>query len=86
MLLFRSGMFEVGPESVGAHPGPACYKKGGSLAVTDANLALGRLLPEYFPKIFGPNENEPLDKSRTMEAFSKLTLEASFQKKKMYQH
>lgn len=73
MLFFRSGLFEVGPESAGAHPGPTCYKKGGPLTVTDANLALGRLLPEYFPKIFGPNENEPLDKARTLEAFSKLT-------------
>lgn len=73
MLFFRSGLFEVGPESAGAHPGPACYKKNGPLAVTDANLALGRLLPEYFPKIFGPNENEPLDKSRTMQAFRILT-------------
>ncbi|CAK9830305.1 OPLAH [Anthophora retusa] len=73
MLFFRSGLFDVGPESAGAHPGPACYKKNGPLAVTDANLALGRLLPEYFPKIFGPNENEPLDKSRTMEAFETLT-------------
>lgn len=73
MLFFRSGLFEVGPESAGAHPGPACYKKNGPLAVTDANLALGRLLPEYFPKIFGPIENEPLDKSRTMQAFQILT-------------
>ncbi|XP_076766282.1 5-oxoprolinase isoform X2 [Xylocopa sonorina] len=72
MLFFRSGLFEVGPESAGAHPGPTCYKKNGPLAVTDANLALGRLLPEYFPKIFGPNENEPLDKYRTMEAFRAL--------------
>ncbi|XP_078052586.1 5-oxoprolinase [Augochlora pura] len=73
MLFFRSGLFEVGPRSAGAHPGPACYKKNGPLAVTDANLALGRLLPEYFPKIFGPKENEPLDRSRTMEAFETLT-------------
>ena len=75
MLFFRSGLFEVGPESAGAHPGPTCYKKGGPLTVTDANLALGRLLPEYFPKIFGPNENEPLDTTRTIEAFDKLTTE-----------
>lgn len=72
-LFFRSGLFEVGPESAGAHPGPACYKKGGPLTVTDANLALGRLLPEYFPKIFGPNKDEPLDKHRTLEAFKTLT-------------
>lgn len=78
MLFFRSGLFEVGPESAGAHPGPACYKKGGPLAVTDANLALGRLLPEYFPKIFGPRENEPLDESRTLEAFGKLTSNVIF--------
>ncbi|XP_058790910.1 5-oxoprolinase [Phymastichus coffea] len=73
MLFFRSGIFEVGPQSAGAHPGPACYKKGGPLAVTDANLVLGRLLPEYFPKIFGSNENEPLDKLCTLEGFGKLT-------------
>ncbi|XP_074644558.1 5-oxoprolinase-like [Tubulanus polymorphus] len=72
-LFFRSGLFVVGPESAGAHPGPVCYKKGGPLAVTDANLCLGRLLPEYFPKIFGPDENEPLDKQSTMVAFQKLT-------------
>ncbi|KAJ8672521.1 hypothetical protein QAD02_003780 [Eretmocerus hayati] len=75
MLSFRSGLFEVGPESAGAHPGPACYRKGGPLTVTDANLALGRLLPEYFPKIFGPNEDESLDKSCTNDAFKKLTSE-----------
>lgn len=75
MLFFRSGLFEVGPESAGAHPGPTCYKKGGPLTVTDANLALGRLLPEYFPQIFGPNENEPLDKAQTIESFNRLTNE-----------
>lgn len=55
--------------------GPVCYKKGGPLAVTDANLALGRLLPHYFPKIFGPKENEPLDKKRTMETFRQVAKE-----------
>ncbi|KAK0077725.1 hypothetical protein PV326_009864, partial [Microctonus aethiopoides] len=73
MLFFRSGLFEVGPESAGAHPGPACYKKGGPLTVTDANLVLGRLLPEYFPKIFGFNENESLDMTKTLCEFEKLT-------------
>ncbi|XP_064641075.1 5-oxoprolinase-like [Lineus longissimus] len=76
-LFFRSGLFVVGPESAGAHPGPVCYKKGGPLAVTDANLCLGRLLPRYFPTIFGPNEDEPLDKETTMAAFRKLTLEVN---------
>ena len=61
-LFYRGGIFVVGPESAGAHPGPVCYRKpGGCLAVTDANAVLGRVLPEYFPKMFGPNENEPLD-------------------------
>ncbi|KAK7419348.1 hypothetical protein QQZ08_010881 [Neonectria magnoliae] len=60
-LFFRNGLFVVGPESAGAHPGPACYRKGGPATVTDANLFLGRLLPEFFPKIFGENEDEGLD-------------------------
>ncbi|KAH1001014.1 hypothetical protein HUJ04_013277 [Dendroctonus ponderosae] len=68
-----SGMFVVGPESAGAHPGPACYKKGGPLTVTDANLVLGRLIPDFFPKIFGPDENEPLDKGIAFKAFQELT-------------
>lgn len=63
----------MGPESAGAHPGPVCYQKQGPLTVTDANLALGRLLPEYFPKIFGPNEDQPLDQAATMDAFQELT-------------
>lgn len=54
-----------------------CYKKGGPLAVTDANLVLGRLLPHYFPKIFGPQENEPLDKDSVIKAFKKITNEVS---------
>lgn len=74
-LFFRSGMFVVGPESAGAHPGPACYRKGGPLTVTDANLALGRLLPSFFPKIFGPGENEPLSLDETMKHFHQLTQE-----------
>lgn len=75
MLFFRSGMFVVGPESGGAHPGPACYRKGGPLTVTDANLILNRLLPEYFPKIFGPQENESLDKEVALMKFEQLTKE-----------
>ncbi|KAK5850209.1 hypothetical protein PBY51_014477 [Eleginops maclovinus] len=74
-LFFRSGMFVVGPESAGAHPGPACYRKGGPLTVTDANLALGRLLPSFFPKIFGPGENEPLSSEETMNHFHRLSKE-----------
>ncbi|KAL3451726.1 Hydantoinase B/oxoprolinase-domain-containing protein [Aspergillus insuetus] len=72
ILFWRHGLFVVGPESAGAHPGPACYRKGGPLTVTDANLFLGRLLPDYFPKIFGPNENEPLDVEIVRQKFTEL--------------
>ncbi|KAI1380423.1 Hydantoinase B/oxoprolinase-domain-containing protein [Hypoxylon crocopeplum] len=73
ILSWRNGLFMVGPESASAHPGPACYRKGGPLTVTDANLFLGRLLPEYFPKIFGPNEDQPLDRDITEKLFKDLT-------------
>lgn len=71
-LFWRNGLFAVGPDSAGAHPGPACYRKGGPLTVTDANLFLGRLIPKHFPKIFGPNENEALDIEITRLLFHKL--------------
>ena len=60
-LFYRNGLVEVGPESAGAHPGPLCYRKGGHAAVTDANLVLGRIAPAFFPAIFGPSEDAPLD-------------------------
>lgn len=72
-LFFDNGMFRVGPESAGAHPGPICYRKNGYLTVTDANLVLGRLQPEYFPCIFGPDEEQPLDKEAACNAFAELT-------------
>lgn len=72
-LFFRSGMFYVGPESAGAHPGPVCYRKGGYLTITDANLMLGRIVPELFPKIFGKNADQPLDVGATQQAFGQLT-------------
>ncbi|KAI0139008.1 Hydantoinase B/oxoprolinase-domain-containing protein [Hypoxylon sp. NC0597] len=73
ILGWKNGLFTVGPESASAHPGPACYRKGGPLTVTDANLFLGRLLPEYFPAIFGPDENLPLDYEITKTKFIDLT-------------
>lgn len=73
MLFFRNGLFVVGPESAGAHPGPACYRKGGPATVTDANLFLGRLLPEFFPKIFGKNEDEGLDFEASKKVLQELT-------------
>ncbi|EGR45393.1 5-oxo-L-prolinase [Trichoderma reesei QM6a] len=73
ILSWRNGLFNVGPESASAHPGPACYRKGGPLTITDANLFLGRILPEYFPKVFGPKENEPLNREIVELKFGELT-------------
>ncbi|ETS76508.1 hypothetical protein C11D3.15 [Pestalotiopsis fici W106-1] len=73
ILTWEAGMFKVGPDSASAHPGPACYRKGGPLTVTDANLVLGRLRPEFFPKIFGPNEDLPLDIDASRRLFEDIT-------------
>ncbi|EMD35703.1 hypothetical protein CERSUDRAFT_115669 [Gelatoporia subvermispora B] len=81
-LTFRNGLFLAGPESAGAQPGPACYRKGGPLAVTDANLMLGRLLPDYFPKIFGKSEKEPLDVEASRSAFEALAKEINSSQEK----
>ncbi|ORZ36114.1 Hydantoinase B/oxoprolinase-domain-containing protein [Catenaria anguillulae PL171] len=73
-LFFRNGMLGVGPESAGSEPGPICYRKpGGVLAITDANLFLGRISVKHFPHIFGPTENMPLDVDATARAFADLT-------------
>jgi 5-oxoprolinase (ATP-hydrolysing) len=72
-LFFKNGLFVVGPESAGAHPGPACYRKGGPATITDANLFLGRLLPDFFPKIFGKNEDEGLDVGASGKLLQELT-------------
>jgi 5-oxoprolinase (ATP-hydrolysing) len=80
-LKFQFGAFKVGPESVGAHPGPVCYRKGGELAITDANLILGTVIPEYFPSIFGPNEDMPLDYEATRKAFENLSIEINSHRK-----
>lgn len=72
-LFFENGMFKVGPQSAGAHPGPVCYRKNGFLALTDANLVVGRLQPDFFPHIFGPEENQPLDVDASRKAMATLT-------------
>ena len=64
---FDGMRFRVGPESAGAKPGPACYRGGGPLTVTDCNLFLGRIVPEEFPAVFGPGGNEPLDPAASEE-------------------
>ena len=61
ICVFDGARFRVGPHSAGANPGPACYRKGGPLTVTDCNLFLGRIDPAFFPNVFGPNGDQPLD-------------------------
>ncbi|KAF1950182.1 hypothetical protein CC80DRAFT_246522 [Byssothecium circinans] len=72
ILCARNGLLVVGPESAGAHPGPACYRKGGPLTVTDANLFLGRLIISEFPSIFGENADLPLDVDVTKRKFAEM--------------
>lgn len=69
---FRDGRFQVGPESAGADPGPACYRRGGPLTVTDCNVMLGKLNPDHFPRVFGPEGNLPLDLETVRNKFSEL--------------
>jgi len=72
ILMFDGARQRVGPRSAGADPGPACYRKGGPLTVTDANLMVGKLLPDLFPKVFGPNQDEGLDRGAVRQAFADL--------------
>ena len=72
ILHYDGARFRVGPDSAGANPGPACYRRGGPLAVTDANVMVGKLLPDFFPKIFGPHQDKPLDESAVRHAFNNL--------------
>jgi 5-oxoprolinase (ATP-hydrolysing) len=69
---FEHGRFKVGPESAGANPGPASYRKGGPLTVTDCNVMLGRIQPEHFPHVFGPNGDQPLDRDEVVRRFTAL--------------
>jgi 5-oxoprolinase (ATP-hydrolysing) len=72
ILHFDGSRLRVGPNSAGANPGPKCYRRGGPLALTDANVMTGKLMPEFFPKIFGPAQNEPLDEEAVQNAFNNL--------------
>jgi len=69
---FDGQRLRVGPESAGADPGPASYRRGGPLTVTDCNVMLGRLQPQYFPAVFGPGQNQPLDRARVVQQFAEL--------------
>jgi 5-oxoprolinase (ATP-hydrolysing) len=75
ILHFDGARFRVGPDSAGANPGPKCYRRGGPLAVTDANVMVGKLIADFFPRIFGPQQNLPLDADAVRNAFASLTKE-----------
>jgi 5-oxoprolinase (ATP-hydrolysing) len=75
ILHFDGARLRVGPDSAGANPGPACYRRGGPLAVTDANVMLGRIQPEFFPHVFGPHADQPLDREVVVQGFRRLAAE-----------
>jgi len=75
ILHFDGSRYRVGPRSAGAHPGPACYRSGGPLTVTDCNLMLGRLSSAHFPKVFGPNADQAVDRELVEERFAELARE-----------
>jgi 5-oxoprolinase (ATP-hydrolysing) len=72
ILAFDGARFRVGPESAGANPGPASYRRGGPLAVTDANVMVGKIQSRHFPKVFGPGANEALDTAVVQARFAEL--------------
>ncbi|MDX6312143.1 MAG: hypothetical protein QOF44_1607, partial [Streptomyces sp.] len=72
VLHFDGQRYRVGPDSAGADPGPACYRRGGPLTVTDANVMLGRVQPDHFPAVFGPGGDQPLDATAVAEKFAEL--------------
>ncbi len=75
ILTFDGSRYRVGPESAGANPGPACYRRGGPLATTDANVMLGKIQPGYFPNVFGPHADMPLDRDVVVQRFSAMAKE-----------
>jgi 5-oxoprolinase (ATP-hydrolysing) len=77
ILHFDGSRFRVGPDSAGADPGPACYRRGGPLAVTDCNVMLGKIQPDHFPSVFGPNADEPLDGKVVRQKFEALAQQIS---------
>ena len=72
ILSFDGARFRAGPQSAAANPGPACYRRGGPLAVTDANVMVGKIQPAYFPRVFGPEANEPLDGDIVVRKFTEM--------------
>ena len=76
ILGFDGTRFHAGPESAGSNPGPLCYRRGGPLTITDANVLAGKLRPEHFPKIFGPGHDQPIDAEAVHDAFAELAHKA----------
>lgn len=72
LLTYDGSRYRVGPQSAGANPGPTSYRRGGPLAVTDANVMLGKLQPKFFPSVFGPDQKQPLDKKAVEEKFNEI--------------
>ncbi len=79
ILRYEQGRLQAGPESAGADPGPAAYRKGGPLTVTDANVLLGRIQPGEFPAVFGPGADQPLDAATVRKKFNELARDISSQ-------
>ncbi|WP_440948427.1 hydantoinase B/oxoprolinase family protein [Methanosarcina sp. T3] len=77
ILHYEGGRFRVGPDSAGSDPGPASYRKGGPLTVTDCNVMLGKLQPEFFPNLFGPDGDQPLDSELVRRKFAEIAKEVS---------
>src|SRR4029077_11500675 len=75
ILGFDGARFRVGPHSAGANPGPASYRRGGPLTVTDANVAVGKIQPDFFPRVFGPAGDQPLDGEIVRSRFVALAAE-----------
>jgi len=75
ILHFDGSRFRVGPDSAGANPGPACYRRGGPLTVTDCNVLLGKIQPAFFPTVFGPNADQALDGEAVARGFAELSEE-----------
>jgi 5-oxoprolinase (ATP-hydrolysing) len=73
ILTFDGASYRVGPESGGSNPGPACYRRGGELTITDANVLLGKIQPQYFPAVFGQDAHRPLDREIVLTKFTELT-------------
>ena len=78
ILHFDGNRYRVGPDSAGSNPGAACYGRGGQLTITDCNVMVGKLQPQFFPKVFGKNANLPLDKQIVIEKFQQLVEEINY--------